>query len=360
MSVDTARLDLLLRYVALEVADKALPSAQVAVAHDGKLVAFETYGGATSSTRYVLQSCGRSAVAAAVWKLISDGLLDPSRTVASYIPEFAANDKQDVTVEQVLTHTAGFPLAPLGYPKMLSREQRVEAFGKWRLTYPSGTRLEFHLTSAAWVIEELCFRVSGLPLRDYLRSAITEPLGLASVEIGPAEEADDIAEFVELEGQPGEEANPWGPWYLSPREVLAGGEPSHSMVATAADLALLFQGVLHSDLWRREAVDDALRVRVTLPVEGERGGTQSVPGNVALFVVVAGDDGLQRAFLPTTGSPQLFGHGGAPCQLGFADPVTGLSFAFLTNGYPPSGYDGTRAGRNRITNIGNLAAALVP
>ena len=43
-----------------------------------------------------------------------------------------------------------------------------------------------------------------------------------------------------------------------------------------------------------------------------------------------------------------FGHGGAPCQLGFMDLDAGTSFAFLTNGYPMAGYDYTPAGRNRI------------
>lgn len=359
MSVDPARLQLLLELVRLEVESGGLPSAQVAVALHGEVVAEETFGDATPRTRYVLQSCGRSVVAAAVWKLISDGLLDIERTVASYIPEFSSNGKSDVTVEQVLTHTGGFPLAPLGFPKMLSRANRLEAFAKWRLTYEPGTRLEFHLTSAAWVIEELCFRVTGEPLRGFVRDQIAAPLGLESLEIGPSTEADDIAPFLVVGGAPGEEVNPWGPWYLAPREVLAGGEPSHSTVSTAKDLALLYQAVLTSPLWRREVIVDALRVRTTLPVEGERGGTRSVPGNVALFVVVAGDDGLSRAFLPTTGSAELFGHGGAPAQLAFADPATGLSFAFLTNGYPPSGYDQSRTGQNRITNIGNLAAALV-
>jgi hypothetical protein len=41
------------------------------------------------------------------------------------------------------------------------------------------------------------------------------------------------------------------------------------------------------------------------------------------------------------------------------DPETGTSFAFLTNGYPMSGYDYSRVGENRIKNIGNLGNDLV-
>ena len=38
---------------------------------------------------------------------------------------------------------------------------------------------------------------------------------------------------------------------------------------------------------------------------------------------------------------------------------TGVSFAFLTNGYPMSGYDYSRLGVNRIVNLANLGNDLV-
>ncbi|KQY06928.1 serine hydrolase [Mycobacterium sp. Root135] len=354
---DPRRVALVVERVRLEVESGTLPSAQLALQVGGRLHAFETFGDATPSTRYVLQSAGRPIVAGVLWKLMSDGALDISRTVASYIPEFASNGKDAVTVEQVVTHVGGFPLAPLKYPAMLHREERLAAFGKWRLTSPPGTELQFHLTSAAWVIGELCHRLTGRPISQYLAEELAGPLGLPSIEIGPpVDRQTDVAPFVRVGGGGSDEINPWGPWYLAQPEILAAGEPSHSMVATAADLAGWYQALMSSPLWRREVVEDALRVRVDKPVTGERGGTRSVPGNVALFVLVAGDDGLSRGFLPTACSPATFGHGGAPCQIGFADPETGLSFAFLTNGYPASGYEQSRAGMNRIINIANLAA----
>jgi CubicO group peptidase (beta-lactamase class C family) len=354
---DPRRVDLVLERVRLEVDSGALPSAQVALYVADRRYAFEAFGAATTSSRYVLQSAGRPVVAGMLWKLMSDGLLDIGRTVASYIPEFATNGKDVVTVEQVITHVGGFPLAPLAYPQMLDRSERLAAFAKWRLTSPPGTALEFHLTSAAWVIGELCERLTGRPIARYLAEELAGPLGLHSIEIGPpVERQDDVATFVRTDHDDRAEVSPWGPWYLSRPEILAAGEPSHSMVATAADLARWYQALMSSPLWRRDTVADARRVRVTLPITGERGGTRSVPGNVALFVLVAGDDGLSRGFLPTACSPATFGHGGAPCQIGFADPETGLSFAFLTNGYPASGYEQSRIGLNRIINIANLAA----
>lgn len=356
-----ARLDVLRALARLDVDAGRLPSAQVAVACDGELVLSETYGAARPDTSYVLQSVGRSVVAGLLWKLLSDGLLDLDRTVASYVPEFAPNGKDAVTVRQVVTHVAGFPLAPLGYPRMLSREERLAAFGRWRLSYEPGTRFEFHLTSAAWVLAELVERVTGQDLPTWLETAVTGPLGLHSLRLGvPVHEQHQLAQPVLIGVAAGEgaEVDPWGPWYTLRPEVLAAGEPSHSMVGTAADVALFFQAVQRrADIWSPEIVADATRVHEDGFVHDHAGGAPVAAG-CGLFVLCAGDDGRSRGFLPVTGSPRLWGNGGAPAMVGFSDPCTGLSFCWLTNGYPASGYEQGRAGRNRIRLIADVAAAL--
>ena len=90
-----------------------LPSAQVALAYEGELVAFETIGDATHDTRYVVFSATKAFVAGAMWALIADGLVDVSNRVVDYVPEFAPFGKDVVTVEQVMLHTAGFPPSPM-------------------------------------------------------------------------------------------------------------------------------------------------------------------------------------------------------------------------------------------------------
>lgn len=50
-------------------------------------------------------------------------------TVASYIPEFAFNNKSDITIEQLMTHTSGFdadPVPPL-YPNYTTYDDRRNA-----------------------------------------------------------------------------------------------------------------------------------------------------------------------------------------------------------------------------------------
>jgi CubicO group peptidase (beta-lactamase class C family) len=346
VGIDPARLELFSRRARLDVEQGQLPSAQVALARSGRLVAFETLGKATPETRYVLQSAGRPVIAAAVWKLLGEGRLELDVPVAERIPEFGTHGKQSVTLRQVLTHTGGFPMAPLGYPKMKDRAARLAAFSNWKLTWPPGSQLEFHLTSAAWVIAELVERATGMTLPEYLRKAIARPLGL-TIDLGvPVEAQGNVARFVATDAQPGEfTVDPWGPWYLHDPEVLAAGEPSHSVVATAADIALLFQALYHSGLWTPEAVAEGSRVQVDMKLAGKYGavGTQTRMG---LYVLIGG---------PPTASPATFGHGGAPTQMSWCDPESGISFSFVTNGYPVAGYDRTRAGLNRIAVLGAMA-----
>ena len=358
VGVDPIRLKLFLSRARLEVDQGILPSVQVAVARHGRLVAFETYGSATNDTKYILQSVGRTVVAATVWKLLGEGLLDLDEPIVDVIPEFGTNGKHEVTLEHVLTHTAGFPFAPLGYPKMLDRQARLAAFERWQLDWPPGSRIQFHLTSAAWVIAELVERKTGIPFADYLRTAIVEPLGLGFILPLPADQYDSpvLAAPVAIDRTSDEdEVDPWGPWYLANPEVLSGGEPSHSIVGSAADIAQLLQALFHSGLWDEATVNDAIRIRRSEAPWGERiyGGSEEVV-NIGLFVLVSGAGGW--TLTPRTGSAATFGHSGAPCQLGFMDPETGTSFAFLTNGYPLAGYDHSLQGTNRqivLQSLGN-------
>lgn len=358
--IDPHLFGVLAEHVRVAVEHGPLPSAQLAVARGGRLAEFRCFGDTRPALRYVLQSVGRTELASIAWRLLGDGQLGLDERVAEIVPEFATFGKDAITVEHVLLHTAGLPFAPLAYPKMLDHDRRMAAFGRWRLDYEPGSRLQFHLTSAAWIIAELVERRTGLSAAEYLWTRISEPLGLG-LELGvPVErQPGTVAPMIATDrGSDDQEPDPWGPWYLSRAEVLAAGEPSHSMVGTAADVVLHAQAVYHSGLWDGPTVAEATRIRLTAVPHGDQlYGGGSTPANMGLFVMLSGDTGGN--WMPTTGSPRIWGHGGAAYQLAFHDPDTDVSFACLSNGYPLSGYDHSRRGTAYLTNLANLAADLV-
>jgi CubicO group peptidase (beta-lactamase class C family) len=330
-----------------DVDDGLLPSCQVALALNNEVVVNEAFGGATTNTRYVMYSCTKPVVAGAAWLLIGKGQLDTSRPVAEYIPEFGENGKHGVTVEQVMLHTSGFPRAPLGPPQWDTRKGRLARFARWRLNWEPGTQYEYHPTSAHWVLAELIERITAEDYRRVVNRRVAGCLGLETLRLGvPPEEQGNVADVVST----GEEASAeelqitLGVTQLPETEVTdeallafndpavrAVGVPGGGGITTAADLALYYQALLHNpaDMWKPEVLADATsRVRNRLPDP-----LMGVPANRSLGLVLAGDDG--QAYLRglgRTASAGAFGHNGAGGQIAFADPATGVSFAYLTNG----------------------------
>jgi CubicO group peptidase (beta-lactamase class C family) len=347
--VDDAALDTLRTRARREVDDGIVPACQWALAVDGEVVAGETVGDvpAGDATRFVIYSCTKAVVASAIWQLLAEGSVDLGQKVADLIPEFATNGKDVVTLEQVLLHTSGFPLAPMRIADGASKERRLETFGRWRLNWEPGSRFQYHATSAHWVLAEVLERVDGVDFRTSVRRRVLEPLGLQRLALGvPEDEQGDIAipvnvnepptpeEWEAALGIPGFDVGEVTDAALAAIGTpagLAAGVPGGGAVSDAADLARFYQALLRNDrgLWDPEVLADAIgNVRNTFP-DPQVG----VSANRALGVVVACDDGKGgMRGLGFTCSPRAFGHDGAGGQIAFADPASGLSFCWFTNG----------------------------
>lgn len=328
-----------------------LPSCQLAVAREGALIAFETFGNAGNDSRYCIFSCTKPIVASAVWLLIGDGLLDVSRPVAEYVPEFATNAKAAVTVEQVMLHTAGFPNAEMPLVEGADATLRRSHFATWELEWEPGSRFEYHATSAHWVLADVIERLSGLDFRDFVEQRVCAPLGLPRVLGIPEEEQGNVAQLVPIGDGPRDDLI----MSLDAPEARAAGVPGGGAIMRAADLALFYQAVMHDPdtLWNAGVLHDAkTNVRCAFP-----DNLLQVPVNRTLGLVLAGDDGkhfMRYGSFGVANSPHSIGHGGAHMQVGWGDPGTGISFAYCTNGI-----DGdTLREVVRGLNLSKLAAAL--
>jgi CubicO group peptidase (beta-lactamase class C family) len=337
----------LLQRARREIDEGLLPSCQIALARDGKLVAFEAYGDTTLDTRYIIFSATKPFVANVIWQLLAEGALSVEQRVAEIVPEFGANGKDEVTVEQVMLHTSGFPSPVFNPFHWDDRQRRLDTFASWYLQYEPGTRYWYHPTSAHWVLAEIIERLTGQDFRDAVRTRVAEPLGLPRFALGTqAATEGPFAELV-LRGEPmtpDESEEAFGirefPSTEADDENLVGlndparratGIPGGGAVATAADLALFYQALMHNEegLWDAELLRDATgRVRNNLPDP-----LMHIPASRGLGVIIAGEDGRgnYRGF-GHTNSARAFGHNGAAGQIAWGDPETGISFGYVTNG----------------------------
>ncbi len=347
--LDDDKISALLDRARREVDEGLLPAAQVAVAQHGKVVVDATFG-APDSARFLGFSTTKALVGAAAWRLVGDGSLDLSAPVTAYVPSFATNGKDVVTVEQVLLHLGGFPLAPLGPGRWTTRAGRQEQFGRWRLTLPPGEVYVYHPTAGHWVVAEIIEELTGEPYVEAIERTVTAPLGLPRLLGIPPDAQDGILESVGVgePATPDEVEQAFGvsvdPGLLVPPDVAiaalltlndprarAVGVPGGGGIFRASDLALLYQAFLHDPrgLW-----DPPVLADVTGVVRSRLPDVWGVPANRTRGgLVVKGDDGLgDRRGFGHTASPRSFGHNGAGGQLAFADPDSGLSVAYLTNG----------------------------
>ena len=339
-TVDRAAVEALAARSRRDVDEGVLPSCQIALAQHGEVILDETFG-AASEARYVTFSVTKAFSAAIAWLLIGDGRIDAGTRVAEVVPEFAANGKGDVTVGHLLTHTAGFPRAPMRPKEGADRVARVARMAGWRLDWEPGSATAYHATSAYWALVEVIDRVSGDDFRRLFTARIADPLGLRSLRLGVGPESPPELETIVAVGEVGPDGQTLGSHVgesaehfllrFNEPQVLAAGVPGAGAVGRAADVALFYQALLHNpgELWDPGTLADATsHVRNTLvdPLF-------KVPANRTLGLMVAGDDGqaVVRGFGRST-SPRAFGAPGVGGQIAWADPATGLSFCYLTNG----------------------------
>lgn len=369
LGIDPQALDALCTRVRRDVEAGLLPSCQLALAREGHVAVWRAFGEATTESRYVIFSATKALVAGAVWVLMGDGVLDVSRRVCELVPEFATNGKDVVTVEQVLLHTSGFPHAPFDPLDWDDRERRLGRFAHWRCNWPPGSRYEYHPSSAHWVLAELIERCTGVDFRRFVHEQIVAPLGLTGMQLGVPPDRQAGIETIVCRGEPAtseelmaaigvpslpvSEVTPQALLRFNDPAVRAVGVPGAGAVATAADLALYYQALLHNPIgtWKPSVLGDVTgHVRNTMP---DYVGTAA---NRTRGLVVAGDDGRAGARgLGKTVSPRAFGHNGAGGQIAWADPRTGLSFCYLTNGLDQHQIREWR----RTTAVASLAGACV-
>lgn len=143
-------------------------------------------------------STTKTMAALCVLMLADRGDIDLEAPVATYWPEFAANGKSEITVAQVMSHTAGLSgFDPAIAPKALYDWEAVCArLAQQEPWWEPGTQSGYHLITQGFLQGEIVRRVTGRSIGTFFWEEVAEPLG-ADVHIGlPASEDDRVADLV--------------------------------------------------------------------------------------------------------------------------------------------------------------------
>ena len=316
-------------------------AAQYAIAVGGQVVAGASFGTATPDHRFVIFSATKTFVAMALLPHFADGSLELTAPVARYLPEFATNGKDAVTVLQLVTMQGGFPQAPMGPRSWGTSAGRRAQFAEWTLDWTPGAQTEYHPISAHWVIAELIETLSGRPYVDVVHDRVTAPAGvpaILAVDVdGPVVEVrshgehpgtspEAVAGLAEVFGR----ADLIPAISIGAEALLSMNDPRAQSACIpggggrgrASDVALTYQSFLaDSSPWMRDAVGTVRN--------GSLNVGDNTPANRTVAGVVGGHDGYARLRWFPSDAPRVFGHHGAGGQLCWADPDSGVSFCFL-------------------------------
>lgn len=344
-SIVPERLDRLRARCQREVDEGRIPGCQVALGFEGEIVLFEGFGDLTTEHRLHTYSAIKPTVSLTVMELAAEGLLDLEAPVASVLPTFQSNDKGNITLSQVLLHAGGFPHAPIGIPEFSDRAARLARYDRWRTSWEPGTAFEYHASAAHWVLADCITEVTGRHHADVITERVMTPAGCSRwlaipeleqgniadvVAVGDAPDLEALARQFGIDELPATEVTDEALLIFNEPDIRASGHPGGGGVASAAEIALWYQAVMHDHggFLRPEVKRDALDV-----VRQNHSDWMGVPANRSHAFTIGGDDGqaLMRGYGHTTG-PRTFGHGGAKGQRAWADPDSGLSLGFVTHG----------------------------
>ena len=332
------------------IRDGQIPGAVVLIGHDGQVIYRKAFGERALEPRREPMSVDTIfdiasltkvvATSIAVTQLVQKGRVRENEPVAKYIPEFAENGKDEITVRELLTHHSGMPKdLDLSQP-WEGRETALHMVYSAKPIFAPGSQFLYSDVNFI-VLGALVERVSGISLEEYCRRNIFLPLNMTHTRfLPPAAWLPKIAptQFDEhdkmLRGV-----------VHDPTARRMGGVAGHAGVfSTADDLAKFAQALLTGS-----AILSPLMVeKMTTP--------QQPPTSTVLRGFgwdIDSPFSSNRGDLLPVGS---FGHTGFTGTSLWIDPTTRTYIIILTNAVHPRGKGSAVALRSKIATA--VVAAL--
>ncbi|MCR9198042.1 MAG: beta-lactamase family protein [Planctomycetaceae bacterium] len=328
-----------------------MPGCVVVVGHRGKIVYRKAFGfrqllpdkvPMTVDTVFDMASITKPVVTATcVMLLVEDGKVDVDQPVATYLPEFAAGGKQEITVRQLLTHMGG--LIPDNHIRDYAdgRERAIERIHALEPWVEPGTR--FAYTDVGFIVlGELIQRISGQPLNEFVRQRVFDRLQMNETGYLPGDALRRRCAVTQQRD---------GKWMQGdvhdPRAWALGGVAGHAgLFSTADDLARYCQMLLNEGQWNGESVIQPATVKL-----------MRSPQKVSSGLRTLGWD-MKSPYSSNRGdlmSVSAFGHGGFTGTAMWIDPQLDLFVIFLSNRVHPDGKGSVNALAGRIATVSAAA-----
>lgn len=278
-----------------------------------------TEGAAAMATAYPLASITKAFTGVLIMTLVEEGALDLAASVGSVLSSYADDPIGQVTVEQLLTHTAGVPDPAPGEPgsgvsSLADMARAVEGpgaviagFAGMELLFEPGSNYDYS-NSGYVLLGAIAEAVTGLQYEDALRDRVLEPAGVA----------DQFCLCQDLQGYPDAEGSEWfegretSPAIVHPSRAYAAG----GLRGTPRGVLQWTEALLDGRILSPESLDALWQPRVPTRREGvsygygwtitELGGSRVVghdgalPGIVTSFLAMPDEGRVSLGVLTRT------------------------------------------------------------
>lgn len=359
--------------------------ANIIVARHGEVAMRGSYGVADVETNrptqrddvYRILSMSKGFTNALAFRALSEGKLMLSTRVVDLIPEFFGTEpfraarKEKINLAHLLTHRAGMPATPnpgLGPDGFAVLADVIEALGGVDVVHEPGTNLNYSAAINHALIGEMVRRAYGASsFRELMEEKVFGPIGMGKSRFGmPAEWQDQAVplkvivandswlkpEDIECLNEVIDRADAEMPWVGAVStidDVFAFTEMLRNKGRTADGEQLIGQSVL--DFATTNQTGDQINDLYGMVAAARN--WELPPGNMGLGMALAGTGTHARFFGPFV-SPRTFGSYGAGSSLLWVDPLTDVSFCFLSSGVMDEGDNVAR-----FQKLSSIAASAV-
>lgn len=285
-------------------------------------------------------SSGKPLTAAAVLMFAERRRLRLSDPVCHYVPAFAAHGKGEITLLQMLTHTAGLRPVSSGWPHAKWREIIAKICDSpLRRNWTPGEQAAYDPNLSWFILGEVLRKLDGRKIDQIVREELLEPLEMLDCWMTVpkhlhAAYGDRIGLLYSLKDQE---------FQAVPTHDVAACQapsPGSSMRGPIAQLARFYEMLLRGGTTatgKRLLSQESVQLMTSRHRTGMHDLTFQHPVDFGLGVIVNsnryGPETVPYGF-GRYASDESFGHGGAQSSIGFADPRHQLVVAAVANGCP--------------------------
>ncbi|MCX7918999.1 MAG: serine hydrolase [bacterium] len=249
------------------IAEKNTAGAVILVGHRGKIVYRKAYGyrmlvpkkvPMTIDTMFDLASVTKpTAAGTSIMLLVEEGKLRMYDRVSMFVPEFGQKGKEKVTILHLITHCSGLPAWDKYFLKDgIDKQGVILDICSKSTAYEPGTK--FVYSDLGYImLGEIVERVSGMPLDQFAKKRIFEPLGMNDTMYNPPDAlkprcaATEVQNGVPLQGR-----------VHDGNAYVMGGVSGHAgLFSTVDDLAVYCQMLLNGGSFGKVRILGPLTVK---------------------------------------------------------------------------------------------------